>query len=156
MSLSPFEAFCEELCELLHQPVPRLHPDPNGQLAFTVVADGVPVSFYQGRPHEGAEVLMLVDFGDYPREREGDFLRNLMEANAVMRGPGSPAYGVHPSTGTIVLRATYTEHEMNAQRAAATLVAAVRAVQAWMPSTTESEVNDRPGDERPMWPSMAC
>jgi hypothetical protein len=131
MAVASFEDFCVELCGLMGAPVPELEPSPSGIIGFTVNYRDTVIGFM--KPAETMEpgVLMLVQLGAAPRERQLEVLRILMEANFLMWGVCAPHYALNPATGAISLHYAFTVSQASAQSIFQSVLRSADIVQNW-------------------------
>lgn len=131
MAVHDFSDLTIGLCGLLELPMPSLEPNEAGTVGFTVVYDGARIGFVQAEGGDAADLLMLVELGPVPPEKELEVLRGLMDANYVMRAGGAPAFTRHPHTQDIVLRYSFKYAEVDVDRLVDSLATAADAVVNW-------------------------
>lgn len=102
MTAPDFEDFCQQLCSTFGVPPPALAWNGSVPPAFSLSVHGVDIAFVQAPCEDGDQAVMLVDFGELPQDGAHDALRVLLEANFLVLGPQSPAFGINPASGHVV------------------------------------------------------
>jgi hypothetical protein len=131
MPAANFDDFCTSLCTLIGVPPPVLEPDANGVIAFTVIHRDARIAFVDRARGNQPGVLMIVEFGAAPPEKELEILRGLMEANFLMTGVGAPAFVLNPLTREISFHQSYLLSEVDVPAVYQGLATAANAVHEW-------------------------
>lgn len=131
MPIASFEDFSQSMCELLAIEPPPMESNSDGDTGFVVNYQGVDISFIKGRQNQEADLLMVIDFGIPPADKEADVLKDVMEANCVMRGVGAPCFMRHPADGMIALRYSFLCQQVDVRHVYEAIVAAADAVESW-------------------------
>ncbi len=131
MASSSFEDFCTSLCALIGVLPPGLAPDAHGVTGFTVVYREAAIGFVKDERGEQAGLLIVVELGAPPPDRELDVLRRLMDGNFTMLGVDSPAFARNPSTGHLWLCQSFQLAQLDVQRIFHGISAAADVVDSW-------------------------
>jgi|JI10StandDraft_1071094.scaffolds.fasta_scaffold100976_2 hypothetical protein len=131
MASSSFEDFCTSLCELIGVMPPALEPDAHGTTGFTVVYREATIGFVKDERAAQAGLLMVVELGAPPPDRELDVLRRLLDGNFTMLGVGSPTFARNPSMGHLWLCHTFQLAQLDVQRIFQGISAAADVVDSW-------------------------
>ena len=131
MAVVSFDDFCHSICGLIGVEPPSLEPEPDGTVGFTVTYHDASVGFMKA-DREGEEgLLMMVEFGIPPPEKESDILRVLMDANFRMTGVGTPAFTRNPDTGEIALHYGFLLSQVDVQNVYQGIATAAETVAHW-------------------------
>ena len=103
MPAANFEDFCASVCSLAGVPPPRLEPDAQGAVGFSVKCNGIDAGFARIEQEGRDAMLMVVRFGQADPVDELHVLRKLLDTNFLLSGAGSPMFVREPRTGEIAL-----------------------------------------------------
>lgn len=131
MAASSFEDFCTSLCDLIGVVPPVLAPDAHGVTGFTVVYREATIGFVKDERSAQAGLLMVVELGAPPPDKELDILRRLMDGNFTMLGVDSPAFARNPTTGHLWLCHTFQLAQLDVQQIFQGISTAADVVDGW-------------------------
>jgi hypothetical protein len=131
LAVASFDHFCAAICQLMGVDPPTLAPDPRGLAGFTVNYRNVGVGFVKTQRGSETGLLMLVQFGMPSPRDELECLRNLLNSNFHMTGPGAPAFALDPATGDVWLIHSFLLSQVSVRAIFEDIAAATDAVPNW-------------------------